>query len=125
MTPFLTRLTDLLAKATAKPWMRDMEHARIVAPTRMIARVATVSKTGTFEVTVQDDANADLLIFLRTHAEAMGEVRRAAEEIEEAVLNVQFGYCGDIGNTVSGWPDVVTALTAYHAARKGLEDAQS
>ena len=39
--------------------------------------------------------------------------------LAEAVNAVRFGYCGDVGNTVSGWPAVETALAALSQGETG------
>lgn len=96
MPDFLTRLTALLA--TAK---------------------STSSKT--------DDT---LDYFLLTHAEAMWEVIKAAEDIVKAseLIHDEFHGRWPKRNSMGGkgivFPcQMCNALLAYHAARKGLDDA--
>ena len=115
---FLDRLQTLLAKATPGKWTTENDREYLFAGTTFLNDCFD-----SFPL-----ADQDLVLFLRNHAEAMGEVMKAAENLEQATINFQ--HIGellmdDMLRCSAVYKGLKAARTAYHAARKGLEDASS
>lgn len=78
----LNAIRQRVEAATPGPWYRDMPHARVCATGRIIGRIATVTKQGTWSVTVQDDANALFIAHAREDIPALlAEVERLRREV--------------------------------------------